>query len=225
MEARINEVGWQSVLQPVLTSSTYNSLSKFVDQARSEGNVYPKEGAVFRAFELTPYKQVKVVILGQDPYHGPNQANGLSFSVSREVKLPPSLRNVYQELASDLGIKPVIHGDLTAWAKQGVLLLNSVLTVNESHPNSHQGKGWEILTNAAIKALNQREQRIVFILWGKAAQAKKVLIDESKHAIISSAHPSPLSSYRGFFGSKPFSRCNALLIESGQQPIDWSLPE
>ena len=180
---------------------------------------------IWEAFELTPYNKVKVVILGQDPYHGPDQAHGLSFSVQKGVKLPPSLVNIYKELQDDLGIPIAKHGDLTSWAKQGVFLLNTVLTVRSGEANSHRGKGWELLTDAVIRALNEREEPVVFILWGNASIAKKVFIDTTKHVVITSPHPSPLSSYRGFFGSKPFSKTNEALKSFGMEPIDWRLPE
>ncbi|MBP2855511.1 uracil-DNA glycosylase, partial [Acinetobacter baumannii] len=175
--------------------------------------------------ELTPYEEVKVVILGQDPYHGENQAHGLSFSVQPGVKIPPSLRNIYKELYDDLGIAPVQHGNLVSWAKQGVLLLNTVLTVREGQAYSHRGKGWERLSDTIIEKLNEREKPIVFILWGKPAQEKIKMIDKSRHIIITSPHPSPLSASRGFFGSKPFSKTNDALLALGEEPIDWQLPE
>ena len=180
---------------------------------------------IYEALELTPYEKVKVVILGQDPYHGVNQAHGLSFSVQPGVKIPPSLNNIYKELQSDLGISPVKHGNLVSWAKQGVLLLNTVLTVREGQAYSHRDKGWEILTDKIIEKLNEREKPIVFILWGKPAQEKMKMIDKSRHIILTSAHPSPLSAHRGFLGSKPFSKTNDALMALGETPIDWQLPE
>lgn len=180
---------------------------------------------IYEAFEWTPFSKVKVVILGQDPYHGPNQAHGLSFSVLPGVAIPPSLRNIYKELYSDLGIKPVNHGYLEKWAKQGVLMLNSVLTVRNGQAFSHQGKGWEKLTDEAIKKLSERPMPVVFILWGAAARKKAALIDRKKNIIIESPHPSPLSANRGFFGSRPFSKTNAALEALGETPIDWQLPE
>ncbi|GAY72721.1 uracil-DNA glycosylase, family 1 [Lentilactobacillus kosonis] len=180
---------------------------------------------IFEAFKLTPFSKVKVVILGQDPYHEPNQAHGLSFSVLPGVKVPPSLRNIYKELQSDLGIKPVNHGYLTKWAQQGVLMLNSVLTVRNGQAFSHKGKGWEQLTDAAIRKLSERDQPVVFILWGRAARDKISLIDTETNIVIQSAHPSPLSASRGFLGSKPFSKTNEALIAMGEEPIDWQLPE
>lgn len=215
---------WADVLAPVLHSSTYERLKTYLAMEGQKTKIYPPEAAIFRAFQLTPFEDVKVVILGQDPYHGEGQANGLSFSVNRGQALPPSLRNIYQELEADLNIKTPVHGDLTAWAKEGVLLLNSVLTVEAGKANSHRGKGWELLTDQVIEALNEREERIVYILWGNAAKKKGRLIDTQRHATVSSVHPSPLSAYRGFFGSKPFSKANQLLQASGQKPIDWRLP-
>ena len=187
--------------------------------------IHPDMYHIYEALELTPYEEVKVVILGQDPYHGENQAHGLSFSVQPGVKIPPSLRNIYKELYDDLGIAPVQHGNLVSWAKQGVLLLNTVLTVREGQAYSHRGKGWERLTDTIIEKLNEREKPIVFILWGKPAQEKIKMIDKSRHIIITSPHPSPLSASRGFFGSKPFSKTNDALLALGEEPIDWQLPE
>ena len=187
--------------------------------------IHPDMYHIYEAFEWTPFSKVKVVILGQDPYHGPNQAHGLSFSVLPGVAIPPSLRNIYKELYSDLGIKPVNHGYLEKWAKQGVLMLNSVLTVRNGQAFSHQGKGWEKLTDEAIKKLSERPMPVVFILWGAAARKKAALIDRKKNIIIESPHPSPLSANRGFFGSRPFSKTNAALEALGETPIDWQLPE
>lgn len=180
---------------------------------------------MFEALQITPYEKVKIVILGQDPYHGPNQAHGLSFSVQPGVKVPPSLQNIYKELQNDLGISPVNHGYLVPWAEQGVLLLNTVLTVRQGQAYSHQGKGWEQLTDKVIEKLNERQDPVVFILWGKPAQKKISMIDTSKHVIIKSVHPSPLSAHRGFFGSKPFSQANNALVALGKTPIDWQLPQ
>lgn len=180
---------------------------------------------LFSALELTPFEEVKVVILGQDPYHGPNQAHGLSFSVQPGVKVPPSLANIYKELQADLGYQPVNHGFLESWAKQGVLLLNTVLTVRAGQAYSHRGKGWEQLTDVIIEKLNEREKPVVFILWGRPAQEKIKMIDTTRHVIIKSPHPSPLSAHRGFFGSRPFSQANAALERLGETSIDWQLPE
>lgn len=215
---------WQGILEEEFQKPYYQELRQFLKQEYGTQTIYPDMYHIFEALEQTPYEKVKVVILGQDPYHGENQAHGLSFSVQPGVKIPPSLRNIYQELATDLGIKPVNHGFLTSWAQQGVLLLNTVLTVRAGQAYSHRGKGWEQLTDAIIKKLNEREQPVVFILWGKPAQQKMSMID-SRHVIIRSVHPSPLSAHRGFFGSKPFSKTNQALIELGETPIDWQLPE
>ncbi|WP_080147191.1 uracil-DNA glycosylase [Marinilactibacillus piezotolerans] len=216
---------WAPVLKKVEDTDAYQELKQFLIDEYNTETIYPKKENIWQAFEWTPYHEVKAVILGQDPYHGANQAHGLAFSVKPEVKLPPSLKNIYKELHDDLGIEPVSHGYLKSWAKQGVLLLNTVLTVRAGEAHSHKNKGWELLTDEVIRALNERQKTVVFILWGSPAQKKRALIDETKHKIVSSVHPSPLSAYRGFFGSKPFSKTNELLIESGQEPIDWKIPE
>ncbi len=216
---------WQDILQEEFESTYYQELREFLKTEYAEQTIYPSMNHIWEAFEWTPYEQVKVVILGQDPYHGPNQAHGLSFSVQPNVKVPPSLVNVYKELADDLGITPVNHGYLKSWAEQGVLLMNTVLTVRGGSANSHRGQGWERLTDAVIKKLNEHEKPLVFILWGNPSIAKKQLIDTEKHVVITSPHPSPLSSYRGFFGSKPFSKANKALVDFGQTPIDWQLPK
>lgn len=216
---------WLPILQEQTNTPSYHLLKEFLVQEYQETIVYPEMHHIWQAFEWTPYNEVKVVILGQDPYHGPNQAHGLSFSVLPTVKIPPSLVNIYKELESDLGIAPVRHGYLESWAKQGVLLLNTVLTVRKGQAHSHKGKGWETLTDAVIKKLSDRDQPIVFILWGNPSIKKRVLIDESKHVVLTSVHPSPLSAYRGFFGSKPFSKANETLIKFGEEPINWQLPE
>lgn len=216
---------WQNVLADQFEAPYYLKLREFLKEEYSTQKIHPDMYHIFEALELTPYDKVKVVILGQDPYHGVNQAHGLSFSVQPGVKIPPSLRNIYQEMQNDLEISPVQHGNLVSWAKQGVLMLNTVLTVREGQAYSHRGQGWEQMTDAVIKRLNEREKPIVFILWGKPAQEKIKMIDTSKHAIIKSVHPSPLSAHRGFFGSKPFSKTNQLLMEWGESPINWQLPE
>ncbi len=216
---------WQDVLEEEFQKPYYLELREFLKEEYRTQKIHPDMFHIFEALELTPYESVKVVILGQDPYHGINQAHGLSFSVQPGVAIPPSLRNIYKEMQSDLGIPPVNHGNLVAWAKQGVLLLNTVLTVREGQAYSHRGKGWERLTDAVIKKLNERQEPIVFILWGKPAQEKSAMIDTSRHAIIKSPHPSPLSASRGFFGSKPFSQTNELLSSWGETPINWQLPE
>lgn len=214
---------WQDILAPVFASPGYAQLHNFLKAEYSSKTVYPNMYHIFQAFEWCSFADCKVVILGQDPYHEPGQAVGASFAVAPGVELPPSLVNIYKELEDDLGIKPVQHGYLKAWAEQGVLLLNSVLTVRRGAAYSHRGHGWEEVTDAAIKALSARGG-VVFILWGRAAQNKREFIDERKNAVIASAHPSPLSAYRGFFGSKPFSRTNAALQRMGEKPIDWQLP-
>ncbi len=185
---------------------------------------FPPKSQIFRSCELTPIEKVKVVILGQDPYHGDGEANGLAFSVNIGVKIPPSLRNIFKELESDLGIKPPTHGDLTAWTNQGVLLLNSVLTVEKDKPGSHKNIGWQEYTDSLIKEISDKKLHTVFILWGKFAQRKKTLINANKHLIIESAHPSPFSARKGFLGSKPFSRTNAYLKQHNIKEIDWSVP-
>ena len=195
----------------------------FVKEEYKNKTIYPKPNEVFNAFRYTDFDNVKVVILGQDPYHGPNQAEGLSFSVSDDVLKPPSLKNIFKELESDLGIPFPKHNSLKPWAKQGVLLLNAVLTVEEHKPASHKGKGWEIFTDDVINILNKREKPIVFILWGAFARSKKSLITNKQHYIIESAHPSPFSARNGFFGSKPFSKTNKFLREKGLEEIDWSV--
>lgn len=216
---------WQEVLGPEFEKAYYLKLHEFLKEEYAAQFIHPDMYHIFEAFEWTPFSEVKVCILGQDPYHGPNQAHGCSFSVLPGVKIPPSLINIYKELQDDLGIKPVAHGYLEKWAKQGVLLLNTVLTVRNGQAFSHRGKGWEQLTDAAIEKLSARPRPVVFILWGKSAQAKIKLIDTTKNIVLQSAHPSPLSAHRGFFGSKPFSKTNAALIAMGEEPIDWQLPE
>lgn len=219
------ENDWKTILEEATDTESYEKLREFLKEEYSSNTVYPDMYHIWKAFEWTPYNNVKAVILGQDPYHGPNQAHGLSFSVQPGVKVPPSLKNIYKELESDLGIPPVDHGYLRSWAEQGVLLLNTVLTVRKGEPNSHRGKGWELVTDEVIQRLNEKETPVVFILWGNASIQKRELIDESKHYVLTSPHPSPFSARRGFFGSKPFSKTNELLQASGQDPIDWRLPE
>ncbi|WP_145947903.1 uracil-DNA glycosylase [Paenibacillus sp. Y412MC10] len=187
--------------------------------------VYPPKEDLFKALKLTPYEDTKVVILGQDPYHGPGQAHGLSFSVKPGVRIPPSLVNIYKELHSDLGVPIPNHGTLVHWAEQGVLLLNTVLTVRDGEANSHKGLGWERFTDAVIEKLNERDKPVVFILWGSHAQKKGAFVDRKKHLVIQSVHPSPLSVHRGFFGSRPFSKANAFLAAHGIKPVDWAIPD
>lgn len=198
------------------------SLKQFLQQQKAAGKViYPKGTEIFNALEYTPFSQVKVVILGQDPYHGPGQAHGLCFSVRDGVAKPPSLVNIYKEIEDDCGVKMPSSGELTGWAKQGVLLLNATLTVEHSLAGSHQHKGWEQFTDAVIRAVNDHHEHVVFILWGSYAQKKGAFIDRKKHLVLQSPHPSPLSSYRGFFGSKPFSKANDYLVAHGREPIKW----
>lgn len=211
---------WAEVLAEDFEKPYYKALRAFLKEAYASERVYPPMEDIYNALRFTSYHDTKVVILGQDPYHGAGQAHGLSFSVRRGVKAPPSLQNIFKELESDLGCTPPDHGCLEAWARQGVLLLNTTLTVREGAPKSHAGKGWEELTDAIISHLSARETSLVFILWGAHAQSKMPLID-ARHHIIASPHPSPFSARRGFFGSRPFSRANAYLKEDGLAPIDW----
>ena len=213
---------WNEILAEEMQKDYYQELQAFVQKRRAEVRVFPEEKNVFNALELTPFESVKVVILGQDPYHGFGQAHGLSFSVQKGIPLPPSLRNIYKELQEDLGGELPTEGDLSHWAKQGVLLLNTVLTVEEGNANSHKGMGWERLTNRLIESLNELNHPVIFILWGKPAQDKEKLITNPNHVILKAPHPSPLSAYRGFFGSKSFSRVNDILIQQGQTPIRWT---
>jgi uracil-DNA glycosylase len=215
---------WNPILRSELDQPYWRELQHFVHAERQAGLVCPPQEDVFAALHLTPYAEVKVLILGQDPYHGPGQAHGLCFSVRPGVEIPPSLRNIYAELESDLGIAAPDHGNLEAWARQGVLLLNATLTVRAHRAGSHQGKGWETFTDAVIRAVADKPERVVFILWGAYARRKKALIDTDRHAVIESPHPSPLSAHRGFFGSRPFSRANAALVAAGREPVDWRLP-
>ena len=212
---------WNEILAEEMQKDYYQELQAFVQKRRAEVRVFPDEKNVFNALELTPFESVKVVILGQDPYHGFGQAHGLSFSVQKGIPLPPSLKNIYKELQEDIGGNLPTEGDLSHWAKQGVLLLNTVLTVEEGNANSHKGMGWERLTNRLIESLNELNHPVIFILWGKPAQDKEKLIINPNHVILKAPHPSPLSAYRGFFGSKPFSRVNDILIQQGQSPIRW----
>lgn len=219
------ESSWLKSLQPEFEKDYMQNLRKFlVSQKENKKTIYPKGDEYFAALNLTPLDKVKVVILGQDPYHGPGQAHGLSFSVRQGVRFPPSLLNIFKELKDDLGIPLPKTGDLTPWAKQGVLLLNAVLTVEAGKANAHQGKGWEHFTDEVIATLNKNREHIVYILWGSYAQKKAAFVDHRKNLVIESPHPSPLSAHRGFFGSKPFSRANKYLREHGIKEIDWSLP-
>lgn len=215
---------WQAVIGGEFEKPYMKSLRGFLTEQKSAGKtIYPPMPLVFNAFNSTPFEQVRVVIIGQDPYHGDGQAQGLSFSVPAGIKLPPSLRNIFKEIEADLGVNMSTNGDLTAWAQQGVLLLNATLTVEQAAAGSHQKKGWEEFTDAAIRALNEQRQGIVFVLWGSYAQKKGAFIDSSKHLVLKSVHPSPLSAHRGFFGNKQFSQINQYLESQGQAPICWQL--
>lgn len=216
---------WDLTLQEEIKKPYFEELSLKVAEEYKEHTVYPPQEDIFRALKQTPYDRTKVVILGQDPYHGQGQAEGLSFSVKPGVRIPPSLHNIYKELSADLGIPAPSHGSLMHWANQGVLLLNAVLTVREGQPNSHKGLGWEKFTDAVIAKLNERTTPVVFILWGSYAQKKGAFIDRTRHHVLESVHPSPLAARRGFFGSRPFSASNAFLEDQGIEPIDWSIPE
>lgn len=213
---------WDEKLSVIWNSSGFKNFYNMIMKLYDEKTIYPSKENIFNAFKLTSFENVKVVIVGQDPYHGEGEAHGLSFSVQDNVKIPPSLQNIYKELYSDLGIPPKNTGNLTGWAKEGVLLLNSTLTVEKDKANSHQGLGWQYFTDYVIKVLNLSEKPIVFILWGNFARSKKVLITNPKHLILESPHPSPFSAYNGFFGSKPFSKTNDFLIKNNIKPIDWS---
>ncbi len=215
---------WNPILHEQLEQPYWAELQSFVAAERAEHAVYPAHDQVFAALHLTPFAQVKVVILGQDPYHGPGQAHGLSFSVKPGVAIPPSLNNIFKELRDDLGVAIPAHGCLEHWAKQGVLLLNATLTVRAHAAASHQGKGWERFTDAVIAAVNDKPERVVFVLWGASARKKRALINEDRHVIVESAHPSPLSAHNGFLGSRPFSAVNQALEAVGGPAIDWQLP-
>ena len=214
---------WDNELSVIWQSPNFNKFYNNILSLYDKDIIYPPKDLIFNALKLTPYKDVKVVIVGQDPYHGEGEAHGLSFSVQKGIKLPPSLRNIYKELKDDLNIEPSIDGDLTKWAKEGVLLLNATLTVKKDTPNSHSKLGWEIFTDYVIKKLNTKEEPIVFILWGNFAKSKKKFITNKKHLVIESAHPSPFSASYGFFGSKPFSKTNNFLKKNNIKEIDWRL--
>lgn len=218
------EESWKQALLPEFSKPYFSQLRAFLKQEKASGaTVYPPGKLIFNAFDSTPFDAVKVVILGQDPYHGPGQAHGLSFSVPPEQRIPPSLRNIYKELESDLGITAPNHGNLQSWASQGVLLLNSMLTVQASQPGSHQKKGWEEFTTATIQAVSDQRTGVVFMLWGKYAQVKGEIIDSQKHLVLQSAHPSPFSAHRGFLGNRHFSLTNQYLTEQGKDPINWQV--
>ena len=218
------EASWKEKLANEFAAEYMANLSQFLRDEKAAGKlIYPAGVDIFSAFNLTPFNTVKVVILGQDPYHGPNQAHGLSFSVRHGIAPPPSLQNIYKEMSSDLGTHPPAHGNLENWAKQGVLMLNSVLTVEHGKAGAHVGKGWERFTDAVINQLNSARNNLVFVLWGRKAQQKGSRVDPHRHKVIMSAHPSPLSAHGGFFGSKPFSRANDYLVNHNISPINWSL--
>lgn len=214
---------WDEVLKGEFDKDYYLSLREFLKKEYYTKTVYPDMYDIFNALKYTPYEDVKAVILGQDPYHQPGQAHGLCFSVKKGVRMPPSLVNIYKELESDLGIEPPGHGCLDEWAKNGVLLLNTVLTVRRSEPGSHKGKGWEVLTDRIIQLLNERKQPMVFILWGSFARSKKSLITSPQHLILESTHPSPFSAHNGFFGGRFFSKTNDFLVSTGQEPVNWKI--
>lgn len=221
MEVKI-ENGWKNALKQEFTKTYFQQIATFIKTEIMAGKViYPPGKLIFNAFNKTPFDNVKVVILGQDPYHGPGQAHGLSFSVQDGVKLPPSLMNIFKELNKDIGMPIPTGGNLEKWAEQGVLLLNAVLTVRDGEPASHAKMGWMNFTDAVIRTVSNNKEKVVFILWGKFAQEKQVLIDETKHMVLKSAHPSPFSADKGFFGSKHFSKANEYLIANGKEPVDW----
>jgi uracil-DNA glycosylase len=217
--------GWRPLLQDQLEQPYWAALEQFVESERAQHTVFPPAGKVFTALETTPYEQANVLLLGQDPYHDDGQAHGLAFSVLPGIKPPPSLKNMFKELHSDLGCRIPNNGYLMPWARQGILMLNAVLTVRAHSPNSHKNQGWEQFTDAIIRKVSAKETPVVFVLWGAYAQKKAALIDTSRHTIVQSAHPSPLSAKNGFFGSRPFSQVNAALQRAGHQPIDWQLPD
>ena len=217
--------GWDELLSPLFSDERYLKIREFLKHEYSNYVVYPDMYDLYNCFRYTPLSELKAVLLGQDPYHEPNQAHGLCFSVQDGVKLPPSLVNIYKELESDIGVTPAKSGNLTQWAKQGVLLLNTSLSVREHQANSHSKCGWSWFTDSVIRLISEKKENVVFILWGGNARSKKPLIDTGKHLIIESAHPSPLSAYNGFFGSKPFSKTNEYLTSHGITPIDWDLNE
>jgi len=219
------ETSWRPVLLAETEEPYWKELQQFVRTERKKHTVYPPDKEVFGALHLTPYEKVSVLVLGQDPYHGPRQAHGLCFSVRPGIEPPPSLVNIFKELRDDLGCKIPNHGNLEHWARQGVLLLNAVLTVRAGQPTSHKGKGWETFTDAIIRAVNGKPDRVVFVLWGAYARAKARFVDASRHVIVQTAHPSPLSASNGFFGSRPFSKINAALQAAGKPEIDWQIPD
>lgn len=217
------EQGWKNALSSEFSDPYFATLKEFLLEEKTKYTLYPPGSLIFNAFERTPFSRVKVVILGQDPYHGPGQAHGLCFSVPKGIEIPPSLKNIFKELASDLQIKIPNNGNLEKWTDQGVLLLNATLTVRAHQAGSHQGKGWERFTDRAISSLSEQKEHLVFLLWGKYAQAKESLIDGKKHLILKAAHPSPLSAHAGFLGCRHFSKTNEYLLQNGESAIDWNL--
>lgn len=222
MEFKLNN-DWKELLKDEFNKDYFKALESFLDQEYSLKTIYPPKEDIFNALNLSSYKDTKVVIIGQDPYHEPNQAHGLAFSVKEGTKLPPSLNNIYKEISSDLGLYMGQNGDLTSWGEQGVLLLNNVLTVEKGKADSHKKKGWEIFTDKIISLLNEKSSPIVFIFWGNNAKSKKELVTNPIHLVLDGPHPSPLSAYHGFFGCRHFSKCNEFLIKNGLKPIDWKI--
>lgn len=218
---KMTDLTWEEIFRNITNDHDFTKMRQTINERYKSGEVYPPEEEIYTAFELTPFNSIKAVILGQDPYHGKGQSHGLAFSVNEGIKIPPSLRNMYKELDSDLGVVRTT-GNLSDWAKEGVLLLNTVLTVDAGDANSHRGLGWEKFTDDIIRTISDHHEHVVFILWGKPAQTKTKLIDTNKHRIITSVHPSPLSAYRGFFGSRPYSQTNEYLESKGRGAIDWS---
>ncbi len=214
---------WNPLLKQEFEKPYWKELQRYIFEERTNHNIFPPNEEVFAALHLTPYSDVKILILGQDPYHGEGQAHGLCFSVKDGVAIPPSLRNIFKELNADEGVAIPDHGNLESWARQGVLLLNSTLTVRAHQAGSHQGKGWETFTDQVIRKVNEKDEKVVFLLWGAFARKKKALIDQGHHHVLESPHPSPLSAHRGFLGSRPFSTANSFLEESGRAPINWEL--
>lgn len=225
MSVKIHK-SWKKKLEDEFQKPYFQEIKSYlVQEKKSEVLIYPQGKDIFNAYNTTPFDKVKVVILGQDPYHGIGQAHGLSFSVQKEIKPPPSLKNIFKEMKADLNIEPPNHGELTHWANQGVLLLNAILTVRAKQPASHRKIGWEQFTDATIKTLSAEREHLVFLLWGNFAQQKQYLIDKHKHCVLTAAHPSPFSAHKGFFGCQHFSKTNCYLKENGQTPIDWKIPE
>lgn len=226
MKKLLKSKGWSKILYPEFKKEYFCDLTAFLENEMSNGTtIYPDQKDLFAAFNNTDFEDIKVVIIGQDPYHGENQAHGMSFSVREGVKVPPSLRNIYKELHSDIGFEIPNHGHLMKWAKQGVLLLNACLSVEAHKANSHRKKGWEIFTDKVIEEINNKREGVVFMLWGTPAHKKAKMVDDSKHCVLKSVHPSPLAAYRGFFGSKHFSKANEYLESVSKSPIDWQLDQ